>query len=109
MDLMEDLDPEEARSIVDPALKLMIDAVHRYNGSVVQSTRLKADAGGLRCARRKTVDAFGGQAFSVGPVADQRETEFHVVVRQLDAADRRIRSRLGDLILGQVFPSAHAG
>jgi class 3 adenylate cyclase len=37
-DLMEDLDPEEARSIVDPALKLMIDAVHRYDGYVVQST-----------------------------------------------------------------------
>jgi hypothetical protein len=24
------LNPEEARAIVDPALKLMIDAVHRY-------------------------------------------------------------------------------
>jgi class 3 adenylate cyclase/tetratricopeptide (TPR) repeat protein len=35
---MEDLDPEEARAIVDPALKLMIDAVHRYGGFVVQST-----------------------------------------------------------------------
>jgi class 3 adenylate cyclase len=35
---MEDLDPEEARAIVDPALKLMIDAVHRYGGYVVQST-----------------------------------------------------------------------
>src|SRR5262249_58433929 len=29
MELMEDLDPEEARAIVDPALKLMIDAVQR--------------------------------------------------------------------------------
>ena len=38
MDLMEDLDPEEARTIVDPALKLMIDAVHRYDGYIVQST-----------------------------------------------------------------------
>jgi class 3 adenylate cyclase len=38
MDLMEDLDPEEARAIVDPALKLMIDAVHRYDGYIVQST-----------------------------------------------------------------------
>jgi class 3 adenylate cyclase/tetratricopeptide (TPR) repeat protein len=38
MDLMEDLDPEEARAIVDPALKLMIDAVHRYGGYIVQST-----------------------------------------------------------------------
>jgi len=38
MELMEDLDPEEARAIVDPALKLMIDAVQRYGGFVVQST-----------------------------------------------------------------------
>jgi class 3 adenylate cyclase len=38
MELMEDLDPEEARAIVDPALKLMIDAVHRYDGYLVQST-----------------------------------------------------------------------
>jgi class 3 adenylate cyclase len=38
MDLMEDLDPEEARSIVDPALTLMIDAVHHYDGYIVQST-----------------------------------------------------------------------
>ncbi len=38
MELMEDLDPEEARAIVDPALKLMIDAVHRYAGYIVQST-----------------------------------------------------------------------
>src|SRR6266852_3573402 len=37
-ELMEDLDPEEARAIVDPALKLMMDAVHRYDGYVVQST-----------------------------------------------------------------------
>jgi class 3 adenylate cyclase len=38
MELIEDLDPEEARAIVDPALKLMIDAVDRYGGYVVQST-----------------------------------------------------------------------
>jgi class 3 adenylate cyclase len=37
-ELMEDLDPEEARSIIDPALKLMIEAVRRYDGYVVQST-----------------------------------------------------------------------
>jgi class 3 adenylate cyclase/predicted ATPase len=36
--LEQDLDPEEARAIVDPALKLMIDAVRRYDGYVVQST-----------------------------------------------------------------------
>ena len=38
MDLIEDLDPEEARRLVDPALKLMMDAVHRYEGYVAQST-----------------------------------------------------------------------
>ena len=38
MDLMEDLDPEEARAIVDPALKLMMEAVHHYGGYVAQST-----------------------------------------------------------------------
>jgi class 3 adenylate cyclase len=38
MELMEDLDPEQARTLVDPALKLMMDAVHRYDGYIVQST-----------------------------------------------------------------------
>ena len=37
-ELEQDLDPEDARAIVDPALKLMIDAVRRYDGYVVQST-----------------------------------------------------------------------
>jgi class 3 adenylate cyclase len=38
MELIEDLDPEEARAIVDPALKLMMEAVQRYSGYVAQST-----------------------------------------------------------------------
>jgi class 3 adenylate cyclase len=38
MALIEDLDPEEARALVDPALTLMMEAVHRYEGYVVQST-----------------------------------------------------------------------
>src|SRR5215469_13099316 len=38
MDLIEGLDPEEARAIVDPALKLMMEAVQRYGGYVAQST-----------------------------------------------------------------------
>jgi class 3 adenylate cyclase/tetratricopeptide (TPR) repeat protein len=37
-ELEQDLDPEEARAIVDPALKVMIEAVQRYDGYVVQST-----------------------------------------------------------------------
>lgn len=38
MSLIEDLDPEEARHIIDPALQLMMAAVHRYEGFVAQST-----------------------------------------------------------------------
>jgi hypothetical protein len=30
--LIEDLDPEEERAVVDPALKLLMDAVHHYGG-----------------------------------------------------------------------------
>jgi class 3 adenylate cyclase len=37
-ELEQDIDPEQARAIVDPALKLMIEAVQRYDGYVVQST-----------------------------------------------------------------------
>jgi class 3 adenylate cyclase len=37
-ELMRELDPEEARAIVDPVLQLMIAAVHRYDGYVAQST-----------------------------------------------------------------------
>jgi class 3 adenylate cyclase len=37
VELTEGLDPEEARAVVDPALQLMMDAVHRYEGYVAQS------------------------------------------------------------------------
>ena len=37
MELIEDLDPEDARFIIDPALQLMMAAVHRYEGYVAQS------------------------------------------------------------------------
>src|ERR1700737_4772621 len=37
-ELMRDLDPEEARAIVDPVLQFMMEAVHRYGGYVAQST-----------------------------------------------------------------------
>jgi len=35
--LIEELDPEDARRIIDPALQIMMDAVHRYEGYVAQS------------------------------------------------------------------------
>ena len=36
-DLIADLDPEEARAILDPTLQLMMEAVHRYEGYVAQA------------------------------------------------------------------------
>jgi class 3 adenylate cyclase/tetratricopeptide (TPR) repeat protein len=36
MELLADRDPEEARQILDPVLELMMEAVHRYEGTVNQ-------------------------------------------------------------------------
>ena len=36
MELLADRDPEEARRLIDPVLKLMMEAVHRYEGTVNQ-------------------------------------------------------------------------
>jgi class 3 adenylate cyclase len=36
MELLADRDPEEARKIIDPVLELMMEAVHRYEGTVNQ-------------------------------------------------------------------------
>ena len=36
MELLADLDPEEARKLLDPVLERMMEAVHRYEGTVNQ-------------------------------------------------------------------------
>src|SRR6185369_8126031 len=36
MELMADRDPEEARKLLDPVLERMMEAVHRYEGTVNQ-------------------------------------------------------------------------
>jgi class 3 adenylate cyclase/tetratricopeptide (TPR) repeat protein len=36
MELLADRDPEEARKLLDPVLELMIEAIHRYEGTVNQ-------------------------------------------------------------------------
>src|SRR4026208_1504072 len=36
MELLADRDPEEARKVIDPVLELMMEAVHRYEGTVNQ-------------------------------------------------------------------------
>ena len=72
MELMEDIDPEEARAIVDPALKLMIDAVHHFDGYVAQST-----GDGI-------FDLFGGPvAHEDHPVRAPSQQAVHPVLLQL--------------------------
>jgi len=36
MELLADRDPEEARQLLDPVLERMMDAMHRYEGTVNQ-------------------------------------------------------------------------
>jgi class 3 adenylate cyclase/tetratricopeptide (TPR) repeat protein len=36
MELLADRDPEEARTLLDPVLELMMEAIHRYDGTVNQ-------------------------------------------------------------------------
>jgi class 3 adenylate cyclase len=38
MELMEDLDPEQAHAVVDPVLRIMVEAVHRYEGYIARTT-----------------------------------------------------------------------
>lgn len=38
MKLIESLDPEDARALVDPAIEIMVDVIRRFDGRVVQST-----------------------------------------------------------------------
>ena len=36
MELLADRDPEEARKLLDPVIEHMMEAVHRYEGTVSQ-------------------------------------------------------------------------
>jgi len=52
MELLADRDPEDAREILDPVLERMMEAVHRYEGTVNQVTR--QECGG--CGRPSPVN-----------------------------------------------------
>ncbi len=90
-ELEQDLDPEEARAIVDPALKLMIDAVHRYDGYVVQSHRRRH----LRALRRadRARGPSATRAVRRSPNAGGAEALFGPVARGRQPAARSARRR----------------
>ena len=86
-ELEQDLDPEEARAIVDPALKLMIDAVRRYDGYIVQST---GDGIGAPVAHE---DHPQRALYAALPDAGRAETLLDAIARGRQPADRGARRR----------------
>jgi class 3 adenylate cyclase len=78
-ELMRELDPEEARAIIDPVLQLMMDAVHRYDGYVVQSA------------------GDGIFALFGAPVAheDHPQRAVHAAISMRDAFQRRAKDQPG--------------
>jgi class 3 adenylate cyclase len=54
-ELEQDLDPEEARAIVDPALKLMIDAVRRYEGTLCNRPATASSRCSAHRSRTRTI------------------------------------------------------
>ena len=48
MELLADRDPEETRKILDPVLERMMEAVHRYEGTVCTAPGFLDTRGGCR-------------------------------------------------------------
>ena len=70
MELLADRDPEEARKLLDPVLERMMEAVHRYEGTVNQ---VMGD-GSWRCsARRSPTRTTPSGAAMPRPDAGERE------------------------------------
>jgi class 3 adenylate cyclase len=79
MELLADRDPEEARKILDPVLEHMMEAVHRYEGTVnqvmgdgIMALRGAGRPRGPRRPRllRRAPDAGGRSALRQGSSAD---------------------------------------
>ena len=89
MELIVEQDPEEARTLLDPALQLMIDAVHRYGGTVnqVMGDGVMALFGAPRALEDHAVRAcHAALAMQAG---------FQRMARQQDARRPSIRIRVG--------------
>src|SRR5512145_322119 len=89
MDLVIEQDPEEARTLLDPAVQLMIDAVHRYGGTVnqVMGDGIMALFGAPRALEDHAVRAcHAALAMQAG---------FQRLARQHDARHPPIRIRVG--------------
>jgi hypothetical protein len=60
VELVERRAPEEVRAIVDPALQLMMDAVHRYEGYVAQGGNLRSVRSSDRSGRSRATGSVRG-------------------------------------------------
>ena len=98
-ELMRNLDPEEARAIINSALQLMIDAVHQYDGYVVHT--------------------FGDDFIALfgAPVAheDHPQRAVHAALAARDDLGRRggaglelrIRIHTGEVVMRSVLTGGH--
>ena len=82
MELLADRDPEEARKLLDPVLERMMEAVHRYEGTVNQvmgdgimalfGAPLAHEDHAVRACYAALRDAGGRQAVRRGGAPDRR-------------------------------------
>ena len=77
-ELIEEVHPEEERAIIAAALKLMIEAVRRYDGYIVQSTGMAF----LRCSARWSHMKTIRNARFTPPCACQRCNSRHTSANQ---------------------------
>src|SRR5262249_43541275 len=54
-ELQQDLDPEQARAIIDPALKIMIDAARRYDGYVQKIPEMASSRSSVHRSPMRTI------------------------------------------------------
>ena len=104
--MMRYLDPEEARAIIDPALKVMIDAVHHYGGYVVQST----GDGIFALFGAPTAHEDHPQRALHAAIAMREDLHSHGEIRQIQGrpeVEARIGINTGEVVMRTVLTGGH--
>jgi tetratricopeptide (TPR) repeat protein len=91
MELLADRDPEEARKILDPVLRLMMDAVHRYEGFRLAIEHFQKIVAALEGSRETERFGLSGLPYS-GACANAA----HCLVELGDGASARELLRRGE-------------
>src|SRR5262249_46050571 len=121
-ELLADRDPEDARKILDPVLELMMEAVHRYEGTVNQvmgdgimalfgaplAFRQHREPKAARSRFRKLLPPLRITGPGTRPTAKSRWVRTRVFQRRRSAASRNDRKRIWRSISYRRAPGAHA-